>query len=119
MAHDFLEQTARALRTEVRGITPEAIAALEAYHWPGNVRELKKIIERAVILTPPTDYITPSVFPEEMVRGSTGAVFAGTGLRDFEKQHLSKIVAGCHGNKSHAAKLLGISRTTLRKKLED
>ena len=119
MAHDFLEQTARALRTEVRGITTEAIAALEAYHWPGNVRELKKIIERAVILTPPTDYIVPSVFPEEIVRGSTGASLPMIGLRDFEKQHLTKIVAGCHGNKSHAAKLLGISRTTLRKKLED
>jgi transcriptional regulator with PAS, ATPase and Fis domain len=119
VANVFLEQTARALRTEVRGITPEALAALEAYQWPGNVRELKKIIERAVILTPPTDFITTSVFPEEIMSGSSGASLPMIGLRDFEKQHLTKIVAGCRGNKSHAAKLLGISRTTLRKKLED
>jgi PAS domain S-box-containing protein len=119
MAHVFLEQTASALRTDVRGITPEAMAALEAYHWPGNVRELKKIIERAVILTPPTEYITTTVFPEEIVGGNAGAPLPMVDLRNLEKQHLTKIVAGCHGNKSHAARLLGISRTTLRKKLEE
>ena len=119
IARVFLEQTASALRTDVRGITPEAVAALEAYHWPGNVRELKKIIERAVILTPPTEYITTAVFPQEILMGNGGAPLPMLGLRDLEKQHLTKVVAGCRGNKSHAAKLLGISRTTLRKKLEN
>ena len=118
LAHAFLEQTARALRTDVRGITPEAVAALEAYHWPGNVRELKKIIERAVILTPPTEYINTTVFPKEILMGNAGEPIAMLGLRDLEKQHLAKILAACRGNKSHAAKQLGISRTTLRKKLE-
>ena len=98
---------------------PEALAALEAYHWPGNVRELKKIIERAVILTPPTEYITTTVLPEEILMANTGAHLPIVGLRDLEKQHMTNIVGACRGNKSHAAKLLGISRTTLRKKLED
>jgi transcriptional regulator with PAS, ATPase and Fis domain len=119
IARVFLEQTASALRTDVRGIAPEALAALEAYPWPGNVRELKKIIERAVILTAPAEYITTTVLPEEILMANTGAPLPVVGLRDLEKQHMTKIVAACRGNKSHAAKLLGISRTTLRKKLED
>lgn len=119
LVHAFIQQTASTLRTPVRGITPEALAALEAYHWPGNVRELKKIIERAVILTPSTEYINTTVFPQEILMRHDGESMLTLGLRDLEKQHLAKILTSCRGNKSHAAKLLGISRTTLRKKLED
>jgi PAS domain S-box-containing protein len=119
IAHVLIEQTAGTLGKKVRGITPEALAVLEAYHWPGNVRELKKIIERAVILTPATEPINTTVFPKEILTGNSSEPAPAVGLRDLEKQHLVKILATCRDNKSHAAKLLGISRTTLRKKLQE
>lgn len=118
----FMNQTARELRRQVRGITPEALAALEAYRWPGNVRELKKVIERAVILTSKGQYIDTPALPKEIFqRSGDGTIGAPLllPLRDLEKEHLRKILTWCRGNKSQTAKLLRISRTTLRKKLHD
>lgn len=119
IAQAFIEQSARTMGREVRGITPEALATLEAYHWPGNVRELRKIIERAVILTPATEYIERMVFPPEILMANPKEPVPTLSLRDMEKQHLETILCLCHGNKSNAAKLLGISRTTLRKRLQE
>ena len=121
LVHAFIDQAARDLGKKVRGITPEALAALEAYRWPGNVRELKKLIERAVILTPKGENIDTPVLPKEIFqRSSDGApVRPCSPLRDLEKQHLRKVLAWCRGNQSQTAKLLRISRTTLRKKLHD
>jgi transcriptional regulator with PAS, ATPase and Fis domain len=122
LVHAFIDQASRDLGKKVRGITPEVLAALEAYRWPGNVRELKKVIERAVILTPKGEYIDTPVLPKEIFqRSSDGATGTPTllPLRDLEKQHLRKVLAWCRGNKSQTAKLLRISRTTLRKKLYD
>ena len=67
LVHAFIDQASRDLGKKVRGITPEALAALEAYRWPGNVRELKKVIERAVILTPKGEYIDTPVLPERYI----------------------------------------------------
>jgi transcriptional regulator with PAS, ATPase and Fis domain len=64
LVHAFIDQASHDLGKKVRGITPEALAALAAYRWPGNVRELKKLIERAVILTPKGEYIDTSVLPQ-------------------------------------------------------
>jgi transcriptional regulator with PAS, ATPase and Fis domain len=119
IAQAFIEQSTLTMRREVQGITPEALATLEAYHWPGNVRELKKIIDRAVILTAPTEYIDRMAFPQEILMANHKEPVPTLSLRDMEKQHLAKIVCLCGGNKSNAAKLLGISRTTLRKHLQE
>jgi transcriptional regulator with PAS, ATPase and Fis domain len=64
LVHAFIDHASRDLGKKVRGITPEALAALEAYRWPGNVRELKKLIERAVILTPKGESIDTPVPPQ-------------------------------------------------------
>ena len=123
LVHAFIEGVSRDLGKKVRGITPESLVALEAYRWPGNVRELKKLIERVVILTPKGEYIDTPVLPKEIFQRSSDGSSNGTPmllpLRDLEKQHLRKILAWCRGNKSQAAMLLRISRTTLRKKLHD
>jgi len=115
----FIGQASRDLEKKVRGITPEALAALEIYLWPGNVRELKKFIECAVILTPINKQIDTCFLPKEILERSNDKTTPILLLRDSEKQHLSKILAWCRGNKSQAAKLLQISRTTLHKKLRD
>jgi transcriptional regulator with PAS, ATPase and Fis domain len=122
LVHAVIDQASRDLGKKIRGITPEALVVLEAYRWPGNVRELKKLIERAVILTPKGESIDTSVLPKEIFQRSsdeaTGAPML-LPLRDLEKQHLRKVLAWCRGNQSQTAKLLRISRTTLRKKLHD
>ena len=115
----LIERSGETLGKNVRGITPEALRLLEAYHWPGNVRELKKVIERAVILTPPAEYIEPAVLPEEVLMPARKEPVSKMNLREIEKDHLTSTLYSCGGNKSTAAKLLGISRTTLRKRLQE
>jgi len=122
LVHAFIDQASRDLGKKVQGVTPEALAAFQTYSWPGNVRELKRLIERAVVLTPKGENIDIPVLPKEIFQRSSDAV-AGTSmllpLRDLEKQHLRKILAWCRGNKSQAAKVLQVSRTTLSKKIRD
>jgi transcriptional regulator with PAS, ATPase and Fis domain len=115
----FIGKAAAELGKQVRGVTPEALSSLEAYHWPGNVRELRSVIERAVILTPSNEYIDRSALPKEIVQRQSVEPASVLPLRDVEKQHLTDILAWYQGNKSQAAKALRISRTTLRKKLND
>lgn len=115
----FIAQANRRLGKRVQGISAEALALLQAYPWPGNVRELKNVIERAVILTETTRQIEKTVFPPEMFPPFADEETTMLSLREMEKQYLVKTLTCCRGNKSWAAKVLRISRTTLRKKLQD
>jgi transcriptional regulator with PAS, ATPase and Fis domain len=115
----FITQANLHLGKSVQSISPEALAVLREYPWPGNVRELKNCIERAVILTEPTDRIETTVLPPEMFTLMPEAGVPVLPLKEVERQYLEKILARCQGNKSQAAKFLHISRTTLRKKLQD
>ena len=122
----FIAQANVSLGQEVQGIAPEALALLRKYSWPGNVREVRNCIERAVVLTESTGRIEKTAFLPEMFprKPTKGAPVLDLGepsltLREAEKQHLTQTLAWCRGNKSQAAKVLDISRTTLRKKLQD
>src|SRR6185295_4018665 len=120
LARHFAEDA--ALRAE-RGrleLTDAAIAHLTAQPWPGNVRELENTIERAVILA------TGDVLDVADVAGprpaATAAVTTFTGdqvptLDELERSHILKVLELCEGQKTKAAQLLGINRTTLWKKL--
>jgi len=87
---------------------------LAGYSWPGNVRELKNVIERSLLLnTPASECIATSVqkkaVPETIVSSAL--------LEDIEKNHILKILEMESGNKSAAARHLGISRKTLDRKV--
>jgi DNA-binding NtrC family response regulator len=115
---DFLGKT---LAAEL-GVAPptfgrEDIHALQAYDWPGNVRELRNLIERAVLLGRlPSDIM--SIQGSAPGRESPTSPFpAEWTLAEVEKSHMRRVLESAGGNKSEAARRLGISRKTLERKL--
>ncbi len=118
LARYFLSQRA-AIKKNITEISKDCENYLLAYGWPGNVRELRNVIERAVILSPgPT--ITTEHLPQELLE--TGGLekysSAPASLEEMEKNHIKEMMDFCHGNQSLAARLLGISRSTLISKLK-
>jgi two-component system, NtrC family, response regulator AtoC len=107
----FLRKHCTATRRNITGISEEARRKLEAYDWPGNVRELANVIERAVVLgSGPT--VTLEDVPGRIAAGWTTPVpkeqSYREGLNTARKQLILKALATTHGNRSAAAKLLGL-----------
>ncbi|WP_305045580.1 sigma-54-dependent transcriptional regulator [Geoalkalibacter sp.] len=105
-------------------ISPEAMAALRAYHWPGNVRELRNTIRRASILAKDR-VITADLLPFTPPRLFTAEASAKVDpetpplpLWVMEREHIRHVLEKVEGNKSQAAKILEIDRKTLYTKLE-
>jgi DNA-binding NtrC family response regulator len=124
LAAYFVQLYNRELSRAVRGFSPGARRLLQAYHWPGNVRELRNVIERAILLES-ADVILESHLPIELAPGPPTAAAAGPAaefvpraLRDVELEHIRRTLEHFEGNKSQAARSLGISRQTLRDKLQ-
>ncbi|MEW6585729.1 MAG: sigma-54 dependent transcriptional regulator [Nitrospirota bacterium] len=99
-------------------ISEDALKMLQSYHWPGNIRQLKNIIERAIIMST-GDTITPKELPEDFMfleQTDKGGLSQKT-LKDTESQVIRSTLLECDGNKSKAARMLGISRKALYKRL--
>jgi two-component system response regulator AtoC len=122
----FIDHFNKELTRSVRGLSREARDMMMRYHWPGNVRELRNTIERAMLLES-TDLILSEHLPREML----DATQAGPGqmslskeaavpisLQEAEKRAIIKALEWAGGNKSSAARVLGITRQTLRQKLK-
>ena len=123
LAHGFLQEFARTMQKDVKDFTSEASEALIKYHWPGNVRELRTAVERAVALSR-SDRIGVRDLPPSL-RG-LGAVPtiaipapepAVITVKDSEKMAIMRALKEAQGNKSFAARRLGIGRRTLYRKL--
>jgi DNA-binding NtrC family response regulator len=97
-------------------ITESGLRALEETTWPGNVRQLQHLIERLVILAPGGRITEDSV--EDAMRASRPPDSGGESLADTEMDQIKKVLAATGGNKSRAARILGIERKTLYRKLE-
>ncbi len=95
-------------------ISPEAMRILTEYSWPGNVRELRSVINKAMIFAR-TDTITPQDLPSELRR--TAPLSPQKTLEDVEKDYILAVLERTGGNQSEAAKILGINRKTLYKKI--
>ncbi len=108
LARHFIASMAQALNVPPLDLTPRALARMAAYDWPGNVRELRNFIERSLIL---------GWFDlgGDDVESASGSASAET-LEAVEKRHILATLQACHGNKSEAARQLGISRKTLDRK---
>jgi two-component system response regulator HydG len=126
LAQHFLEMFAAKNHKKIKGFRPKALDLLIRHGWPGNVRELMNAVERTVVLSR-SDYLSAEDFPK----------FAGTALDDgagsdiskididgdnpleaVERATILKILEAAGGNKSEAARRLGITRKTLHKKLK-
>lgn len=123
LAQHFLVHFAEKNRKRIKAFTPAAMDALAHASWPGNVRELENAVERAVILSV-GEYITERelpVLPSREESGSTAeglSFLAGMPLDDVEREVILATLRDVGGNKSEAARVLGITRATLHKKLK-
>jgi DNA-binding NtrC family response regulator len=98
-------------------VTPEAMALLRRHTWPGNVREMENVIERALVLGTGT-VISVEDLPESFRDlSSSAAGVAGRRLADIEREHIIRTLQAVKGNKAAAARLLGLNRKTLYRKL--
>jgi len=127
LAEQFMHRFARKHGVKPGGFSPSCRLALENHSWPGNVRELQNVVERAVILCADGEQLeaTHLGFSGVAGRGAAAAAAAGSAadevisLGDLEKQHIQQILAKCGGNRTHAARKLGISIRSLRNKLNE
>lgn len=128
LAKLFIDRNNKEFGKEIKGIAPDVQERMLKYRWPGNVRELKNIIERAVILCN-NDNIQSEHLPLELQDGysstmPTSTEFSsfttdGDSLESMEKQHIINMLKKYDGNKSKTARILNISRSTLREKMKN
>ncbi len=123
LARHFVESLCRELRQPVRELTPDAIDALEHYAWPGNAREMENVLER-VLLLEDGERICGEQLPPEFrgIAPQRGRAFVlpagGFNLEEIEREFICQALDRAGGNKTRAARLLGLSRDTLRYRLE-
>ena len=126
----FIARFNQEMKRQVKGVSANAMQLLQAYRWPGNVRELRNVIERAFILHAGVEELRPEHLPPEL-RGAAAAATAarrpeklaavpqdGLVLEDAERKLIQEALDRSSGNQSRAARLLGISRDTLRYRLK-
>jgi DNA-binding NtrC family response regulator len=122
LANFFLEKFARESGKPIRGITPAAMNLLLGFHWPGNVRELENIIERGVTLSTGStldvsDIHLDAPSPRATPAGSSPVLPVGMTLDQWEDEAIREALRQANGNKSQAARALGLSRNALRYRL--
>jgi len=125
LATHFLRRFAAETGRRVRGFTPAALEAMRSYHWPGNIRELRNCIERAVVLSQDDRVDAHELALSQLSSvGDTGrlpaarpAAFAPTTLEEVERKHVLATLEAVGGNKTKAAAILGIERSTLDRKM--
>lgn len=117
VAH-FLRQLVVEYQKEISGLTSRAMETLMAYSWPGNVRQLENWMEQAVVLVD-GPLIDIEHFPSILREGLTGPLPSMTSLslREIEKRYVFETLERMHGNRSKAARILGISLRGLQYKL--
>src|SRR6202453_3020266 len=117
----FISRFAGDSGKPIENITPEAMQVLVNYHWPGNVRELQNIIERACALAKgvvlKVEDIHLDVRPARAMNGADNFLPEGMTLEQWEDEMIRESLRRAHGNKSQAARLLGLSRNALRYRL--
>jgi DNA-binding NtrC family response regulator len=127
----FLKEFARANQRHVTGFSADALDTLQKYSWPGNVRQLRATVERAVVLSrgeriglrdlPPEAQgkLGPAGNGPRWASGTAGALSASNlNLEEMEKTFIQRALKLTEGNVTEAAKLLGISRRTLHRKIK-
>ena len=123
LAEHFLKRYAEKNHRDVVRILPEALDVLMRYDWPGNIRELENTIERGVIIAH-GESLTLEELPFSVRRNASStplsdAVAIGHSLKEREHEWIARTLAEVDGNRTRAAKLLGITRKTLQNKIRE
>ena len=119
LARAFADHLAVKTGKPIQGFTPEAMARLYAYNWPGNVRELRNAVEYAFVVCR-EGQINPEHLPETVDRGPVPKKqpAVSTVDRDDEREQLVEALRQAGGNQSQAARILGVSRMTVWKRMK-
>jgi two-component system response regulator AtoC len=126
LSHHFMREFSRKFQKGFAEIAPDAAGVLERYPWPGNVRELRNLIERVVLLEEGERLDADLLPPELLGRRNAPGPAAAAAMRDvlslptlaqIEMDHINEVLRLTSGNKSRAARILGISRQGLIEKL--
>jgi DNA-binding NtrC family response regulator len=121
LVEHFLAQLNKDNGKQIRGVAPQAMQTLVSFHWPGNVRELQNIIERAVTFTRGDRIEATDIHLDAgPTKGSSSApefLPPGITLDNWEDEMIREALRRANGNKSQAARLLGLTRNALRYRL--
>ncbi|MFB3828005.1 MAG: sigma-54-dependent transcriptional regulator [Bryobacteraceae bacterium] len=121
LAQHFIQKLAADSGSRVEGLTGAALARLMAYHWPGNVRELENVVERSLVMCSGSmlDAADIKLDTSERPRnhGSPAFLPDGVTLDQYEQEIIREALRRAGGNKSQAARLLGLTRNALRYRL--
>ena len=103
-------------------IGAEALALVLRHPWPGNIRQLRNVLERVVLLSGDVEELLPAHLPPELRTAPSRAlelVGDDLSLAEAERLHIGRVLARCGGNRLQAARVLGITRSTLYKRLKE
>jgi DNA-binding NtrC family response regulator len=123
LAEHFLRRDTRDFNKRIEGLSPEAVAALQAYRWPGNVRELENVIERCVVLAEGpviqlNDLPLDVLLPQQATRvRAAEALPLNEATDQFERQIVLRVLERVGWNLTEAGRILAIHRNSLRVKL--
>jgi transcriptional regulator with PAS, ATPase and Fis domain len=122
LAEYFLQHYVKKYQKKIRSISEPAIRRMLKYHWPGNVRELQHVMERAVIMNKGQTLNAEDLFINTRqtadVEDSDGLVISNFNLEHIEKLVINRILKKYHGSVTQAAKELGLTRTSLYRRME-
>jgi DNA-binding NtrC family response regulator len=134
LVHTFVRRYAERNGKDVVGITPQALQRLMGHEWPGNVRELENCIERMVVTStkrildvddlPPETFPAPAAAPSAPAEGEPSPLaalppLAGFDLKGIEERAIRDTLDATGGNRTEAARILGISLATLHRRIEE
>jgi DNA-binding NtrC family response regulator len=117
----YVEEFSRDLEKSIEGLTPEALASLEAYAWPGNVRELKAVVERAVLVATSGRLQVAQLAVPRVGRPDGNEIdlpASGINLERLERNLVVQALQRTGGNQTRAATLLGLNRDQVRYRIE-
>jgi Nif-specific regulatory protein len=125
LAEHFLSRFVQETGRKIRGFTPAALKKMEQYQWPGNVRELRNVVERAVALGSGPSLDAPDIWLSSLevsapppLPATNGDDYQPLALEEIEKSHILRTLEFTEWNKSQAAGILNIERSTLDRKIK-
>jgi Nif-specific regulatory protein len=124
LAEHFFKRFVMETGRKIKGFTPKAMERMQHYHWPGNVRELRNVVERGVALGSGPMLDTADIWlssldgPGQASAGQEQAAYVPQTIEDVEKKHILRTLEYTDWNKTQAAAILKIERSTLDRKIK-